>query len=151
MEGTWPGERPDKMRCDTRILLSEDPGRLRILVVDGYADAADSLALLLQLWGHDVDVCRSSPEALGVARVHRPDVVVTDVALPKINGYQLAERLREEIGPNLVLIALTGLGGDDYRVRSREAGFVLHLLKPVEPEKLREILSSIVELKRKET
>jgi two-component system CheB/CheR fusion protein len=131
-------------RHDGRSLFAALPSRssasgLRILVADGHADGADTLALLLQLWGHDVCVARTGPQALEAASVYRPDVVLIELVLPGLDGYELARRLQGQA----VLIALTGLGGGTYRRRSWEAGFTLHLLKPVEPPELKGILSGL--------
>lgn len=119
------------------------PGKLRVLIADGYADAADSLALLLTLWGHDPIVTRSGPEALAAARSQRPHVVLTELMLDGLDGYELAGRLRDELGDATTLIALTGFGDEAHRRRAREAGYALHLVKPVEPARLQRLLTRL--------
>jgi signal transduction histidine kinase len=113
----------------------------RILVVDDSRDAAQSLALLLRIKGHDVRTAHDGPEALDVARQQQPDVVFLDIGLPHLNGFEVASRLRREPGTrDAYLIAMTGYGQDEDRRRSREAGFNCHLVKPVDPEDLQQLL-----------
>ena len=115
---------------------------LRVLVVDDYADVADSLSLLLRLWGHEPLVTRDGPEALAAAPAFRPDVVILDIALPRMDGYELARRLRELPGlEGLALLALSGYGEAEYQRRSKEAGFLAHLVKPVHPPELEALLN----------
>ena len=119
----------------------EPPGR-RILVVDDNQDAADSLARYLRrVAGHRVEVAYDGPGALGLARTFRPDVVLLDIGLPGMSGYEVAQRLREwpETG-GARLIALTGWGQEDDRRRSRSAGIDVHLVKPVDPDALMGLL-----------
>jgi CheY-like chemotaxis protein len=121
------------------------PGAWRILVVDDNADAADSIALLLQAAGHDAEVAYSSEAALEAAVGSRPDVVLLDIGLPGMDGYEVARRLRAQPElENLRLIALTGYGHDSDRMRSREAGFDHHLVKPVEFDSLTRLLASLL-------
>ncbi len=108
------------------------PAKLRVLIVDSNPDAADSLALLAQLWGHHPRVASSTADALEAADEFKPVVVISELVLPRHDGYELARNLRER-HPNVLLIALTGLGRDVDRVRTREAGFNLHLVKPADP------------------
>jgi CheY-like chemotaxis protein len=116
-------------------------GARRILVVDDNQDSAESLAFLLELQGHEVRAAFDGPQALDLARSFEPDLVVLDIGLPRMNGYEVALRLREERGTDgLVLIALTGYGQEEDHRRSREAGFDHHLVKPVDLEKLQELL-----------
>jgi PAS domain S-box-containing protein len=116
--------------------------RRRILVVDDSRDAAESLALLLRLEGHEVQVARDGPAALELARRQRPEVAFLDLAMPGMDGYELCRRLRAEpaLAPTL-LVALTGWGQEADRRRSEEAGFDRHLVKPVEPQSLRRLLT----------
>jgi CheY-like chemotaxis protein len=121
-------------------------GALRLLVVDDYADTVDSLALLLRAWGHQVLACLSGQEALEAAATYRPDAALVDIMMPGMDGCELARHLRgrpELLG--ITLVAVTGLGDKTHRQLSQEAGFALHLLKPVESGKLREILAAIVD------
>jgi CheY-like chemotaxis protein len=110
----------------------------RILVVDDNADAAASLAMLLELDGHETRVAHSGTEALTVVAEFAPRFVFLDIGLPDITGYDVARRLRAMPGlePMPRLIALTGWGQEEDRARSREAGFVAHLVKPVDPAEL---------------
>jgi CheY-like chemotaxis protein len=111
------------------------------MVVDDNVDTADSTAMLLRRFGHDVRVQYSSKSALAEAPVFRPDVVILDIGLPEMNGYEVARRFRQDPGfPNLRLIALSGYGQDADRKNSSEAGFDEHLIKPAEPHMLLESL-----------
>jgi CheY-like chemotaxis protein len=115
---------------------------LRVLVVEDHADSADSLAMLLGLSGHAVQVAYDGLAALAAARSWPPDVVLLDIGLPGMDGWQVAERLHEQLAPKKpLLIAFTGYGQDTDRRRSEEAGIDLHLLKPVEPDQLLQLLS----------
>jgi CheY-like chemotaxis protein len=117
------------------------PGR-RILVVDDNRDAAESLGMLLGMVGHEVRVAHDGLEACAAAEEFRPDVVLLDLGLPKLSGYEVARRLREaEGGSDVLLVALTGWGQEEDRRRTREAGFDHHLTKPVELEQLRRLLA----------
>ena len=109
------------------------PTSRRILVVDDYGEAADTLADLLRLDGNEVEIAHDGLEALETAATFRPAVVLLDVAMPKLNGYDAARKIREQPwGKNMVLIAVTGWGQARDRQRSREAGFDAHLTKPVD-------------------
>ncbi|HSN30920.1 MAG TPA: PAS domain-containing protein [Kofleriaceae bacterium] len=111
------------------------PSRLRVLVVDDNDDAAELLAELLVERGHDVRTANDGPDALRVAAELHPDVALLDIGLPVMDGYELAQRLRDTVGP-LRLIAVTGYGQPADRERARDAGFEVHLAKPVAIEKL---------------
>ncbi len=116
----------------------------RILVVDDNRDSADSLAALLRLTGHEVRTAYDGLEALEAAATFRPDVVLLDIGLPKLSGYQVARKLREEPwGKNMVLVAVTGWGQDDDRRKSTAAGFDDHLVKPVEHAALMKLLAEL--------
>jgi CheY-like chemotaxis protein len=116
----------------------------RILIVDDNRDAADSLAMLLSLDGHDVHVSYTGRAALEAVREWRPSIVVLDLGLPDLNGFEVARRLRsdESLGP-VRLIALTGWGQADDRRRTLEAGFDHHLTKPVDPDQLNRLLQGV--------
>jgi len=105
----------------------------RILVVDDNRDAADSLCMLLKSRGHQIRVAYDGLEAVGAAVAFRPDVVLLDIGLPKLSGYEAARRIREAGGADALLVAVTGWGQDEDRRRAREAGFDHHLTKPVDP------------------
>lgn len=115
----------------------------RVLVVDDNVDAANSLALLIRLDGHDVRVSHGGSSALELVQLFRPEVVVLDIGLPGMDGYEVARLLRGKTDTaRSLLIALTGYGqSEDFR-RSREAGFDHHLVKPVDPEAVRQLLGS---------
>lgn len=114
---------------------------LRLLVVDDSQDAARSLARVLTLWGYGARLANDGPTAIATAMVEPFDVVLLDIGLPGMNGYQVAERLRGELGPSLpVLVALTGYGQEEDLARSRKVGFDYHLVKPVSLDRLRELL-----------
>jgi two-component system CheB/CheR fusion protein len=113
----------------------------RILVVDDNHDSAQSLADLLRIWGHEVEIAHDGPSALERAEEGRPDLVLLDIGLPGMDGYEVAERLRaRRKSDELSLIALTGLGRQEDRRRALEAGFDHHLTKPISPPALRELL-----------
>ncbi len=106
---------------------------LRVLVVDDNADSADSLAMLLQLVGHEVRKAGDAATALSIAADFHPHLGIFDVGMPVIDGYELARRVRkEEWGKGMRLIALTGWGKDEDKALSAQAGFDLHLIKPVD-------------------
>lgn len=121
------------------------PEPLRILVVDDNVDAANSLAMLLTLVdGHMVHVAHDGPLGLEMARRERPDVLLLDIGLPGMSGYELARRIRDLPGfESALIVALTGWGQDRDRQKSSDAGFDHHLVKPVEPEALREIFRTV--------
>lgn len=119
----------------------------RILVVDDMSDAAASLALVCQLCGAEAKVARDGLEALSIGAAFQPDVVLMDITMPKLNGYEAARRLRAEPwGKSVVLIALTGWGRKTDVEAASDAGFDGHLLKPVEADAL---LALIAELRAK--
>ncbi|HEV8470339.1 MAG TPA: PAS domain S-box protein [Candidatus Limnocylindria bacterium] len=120
------------------------PVPLRILVVDDNLDAADSLGMVLRMMGHDVDTAHDGLEAMGAATAFRPDVILLDIGLPKLDGYQVARRIREQDGgAEIVLVALTGWGQEEDRHRSNEAGFDLHMTKPVDFKALQKLLVGV--------
>ncbi|MCW7539229.1 PAS domain S-box protein [Aquabacterium sp. A7-Y] len=119
----------------------ETSGR-RMLVVDDNKDAALSLAVMLQIMGNDARVAHDGLEALGVAASFQPEIILLDIGMPRLNGYETARLMREQPwGRHALLVALTGWGQDEDRRRSREAGFDHHLVKPVEPKALERLLA----------
>jgi CheY-like chemotaxis protein len=107
--------------------------RRRVLVVDDNEDAANSLAMVLQLGGHETTSAYTAADALARAAAFQPDVVLLDIGLPGMSGYEVAQKMRELPGlRNVRLVAVTGYGRSDDRRRAREAGFDDHLTKPVE-------------------
>jgi PAS domain S-box-containing protein len=120
------------------------PAARRILVVDDDRDAADSLALLLRLWGHEVRTSHDGQSALKAARSYQPDLVLLDIGLPGLNGYEVGRQLREEFGKEqMLLVAMTGYGQEEDRRRSQQAGFDHHWVKPVDPVALRALLAAL--------
>jgi PAS domain S-box-containing protein len=116
----------------------------RVLVVDDSPDAADSLAMLLRLEGQEVRVAYDGPTALGLARDFRPRLVLLDIGLPGMDGYEVARRLRQQPGlGGVVLVALTGWGQEEDRRKSQEAGFDHHLVKPAGLEELQQLLGAL--------
>jgi PAS domain S-box-containing protein len=114
---------------------------LRILVVDDNADAADSLSLALRMMGHVVATVHEGIDALETTATFHPDVILLDIGLPGISGYEVARRIRERIdGNKVILVALTGWGQEEDRDRSREAGFNHHMTKPVDFRLLHKLL-----------
>jgi PAS domain S-box-containing protein len=117
---------------------------LRVLVVDDSEDTAEMMTALLEMDGHDLQVAHSGPAALEAAAAFRPDVVLLDIGLPGLDGYQVAQRLRgDPLLKDVTLIAASGYGQEADLHRSREVGFDPHLVKPVDPRELREILGEI--------
>lgn len=114
----------------------------RVLVVDDCPDTALSLALLLRLWGHEAATARDGPAALELARSFRPDAVVLDLGLPRLSGWDVARRLRQMPGGDVLLVALSGRGAERDRRLSQEAGIDFHLTKPCDPEDLRRLLAA---------
>ena len=117
---------------------------LRILVVDDNLDAAETLAMLLAAEGNETRTANDGLEALDVAAAFKPDVVLLDIGLPKLNGHEVCRRIRQQAwSKNTVVIALTGWGQDEDKRRTREAGFDFHLIKPVLPEALEKLLVGV--------
>ncbi|HEX6704625.1 MAG TPA: ATP-binding protein [Albitalea sp.] len=124
------------------------PGRAstyRVLVVDDNRDAALSLAMMLKIMGHDTRTVHDGEAAVAAAASFRPEVVLLDIGLPKMNGYDACRCIREhDGGKGVVLIALTGWGQDEDKRHSREAGFNFHMIKPVDPEALNKLLAGLL-------
>jgi PAS domain S-box-containing protein len=122
------------------------PGNLRIMVVDDQPDIANSVASLLQISGYDVRTCYDGPSALNASLTDRPDVMIVDVGMPGMTGYELAQRVRQDPQLNAIkLIALTGYGREQDRARAITAGFNVHLTKPVTFEHLERALADLQE------
>jgi PAS domain S-box-containing protein len=121
---------------------SAPAGSRRVLVADDNKDAADTLGLLLELYGHEVRIAHSGNAALAVAHAFHPNVALLDIAMPDLSGYDVARNLRvDACCPDILLIALTGYGQDGDKERAHEAGFDHHLTKPVDPSKLEALIS----------
>jgi CheY-like chemotaxis protein len=120
------------------------PARSRILIADDNRDAADSLSMLLELAGHEVRVAHLGRTALSLAQAFRPDVALLDIGMPDLSGYEVAQQLRRESwGQGIQLIALTGWGQEKDRQQALDAGFNQHLTKPIDPDQLEALISSI--------
>jgi signal transduction histidine kinase/ActR/RegA family two-component response regulator len=116
----------------------------RILVVDDNRDAVDSLAMMLELMGHEVRTAHDGEAGIAVAAAFRPEVILMDLGMPKLNGYEAAARIRAEPwGAGPFLVALTGWGADDDRRQTHDAGFDRHLVKPVDPAALVKLLAEM--------
>jgi CheY-like chemotaxis protein len=129
-----------------------DPGDLmpnrssrgaRVLVVDDDPDSAESMARLLQHSGHEVDVALDGKTALQRARAKQPDVVLLDICMPGMDGYEVARQLRAMFQNKVQLVASTALGSEEDRKRCLEAGFDLHLVKPVDPTEVRNLVREV--------
>jgi CheY-like chemotaxis protein len=116
--------------------------RRRVLLADDNLDSAESLAALLRILGHDVIAAYDGHGAIAAARLHRPDLILLDIGMPDVNGYDVARHLRGDPGLDATtLIALTGYGSEDDRRRSRAAGFDGHLVKPIDFDELERLLA----------
>jgi CheY-like chemotaxis protein len=116
----------------------------KFLIVDDNIDAATSLAMLLEIGGHEAHLAHNGKDAVERARELRPEIILLDIGLPKLNGYDACRQIRAEPwGRSIVLVALTGWGQDSDRRRSRDAGFDHHLVKPVDPDELMKLLENI--------
>ena len=113
----------------------------RILVVDDVIDSATSLTELLELWGHEVKMAHDGPSALVAARAFHPEVVLLDIGMPDMDGYEVARSLRAEYGAGMMLVAVTGYGQPQDRETTHAAGFDHHLVKPVDTEALCSLLA----------
>ncbi len=121
----------------------QTPGNVRrkILVADDNKDAADSLSMLLLVMGNDVRTASDGQEALEIASEFRPDVILLDIGMPRLNGYDTCHRIREQPwGKNILIVAVTGWGQQEDRRRSTEVRFDHHMVKPVAPAELEKLL-----------
>ena len=132
-------EKPKATLVDPQIKSSR-----RILVVDDNQDSANSLATFLQLLGNETYTAFDGIEALEKAAALQPDVVLLDIGMPKLNGYEAARRIRAQPwGEHVVLVAVTGWGQDEDRLKAREAGFDCHMVKPIDPAALTATLATL--------
>ena len=126
----------------TTATASESSTQRRVLIVDDNRDSADSLAMLMEITGNKTFLAYDGVEALEAIDKHRPEVVLLDIGLPKLDGHEVCRRVRAKPwGRDIVIIALTGWGQEDDRRKSEEAGFNGHLVKPVEYENLLSLLA----------
>jgi CheY-like chemotaxis protein len=132
------------LSADTTVTQEARQPRRRVLVVDDNHDAAESLAALLAIAGHETELAHDGIEALETAAAFRPDVVFLDIGLPALDGHETARRIRQQPwGKAMVLIALTGWGQAEDRRKSRDAGFNHHLVKPADPAVVAELVSKL--------
>ncbi|WP_291163001.1 PAS domain S-box protein [Gemmatimonas sp. UBA7669] len=137
-------QQPDSAGEGPQTLSLSAAQGLRIVVCDDNADAATTLSTVLQADGHDVATVHRGEDAVQLALVQQPDVIILDLGMPGLNGFDTAEQIRvQTAGPAPCLIALTGWGADDYRDRTRRAGFDHHLVKPADLSALRQILATV--------
>jgi CheY-like chemotaxis protein len=128
----------------TAAAVKTTPKRFRILVVDDNHDSALSLAMMLSIMGHETRTAHDGESAVATAESFLPEVVLLDIGLPKLNGYEVAQRIREqEWGTSMFLIAVTGWGQEEDRQRSSEVGLNVHMVKPVEPSALEKLLAGL--------
>ena len=135
---------PTPPSADVRAGTGQDNGirPCRMLVVDDNRDGADLMAVLLRLQGHEVEVAHDGYCALEIAAKFEPEVVLLDIGLPGINGYDVAKQLRQmKLARPQCLIAMTGYGSEEDRQRTEEAGFYHHIVKPIEPAELNKLLA----------
>jgi CheY-like chemotaxis protein len=136
----------------TRQLSNENTeamtSNLRILVVDDNEDAASSSAIMLKMMGNEVRTACDGEEAVQAAGEFRPQVVLLDIGLPKMNGYEVAHTIRQQPwGSNMILVAVTGWGQEADKRMSEEAGFDHHMVKPVDPRNLMKHLAGLEVIK----
>ncbi|MEP7124919.1 MAG: response regulator [Byssovorax sp.] len=130
-------EPPSGDEPDARIKAAHG---LRILVVDDNVDAAETMAMLVELQGHEARIAHDGREAVSIALAERPDVVLLDIGLPRQNGYEACKAMRQGGLTTALIVATTGYGQEEARRLSREAGFDAHHVKPVSLSTLHEIL-----------
>jgi CheY-like chemotaxis protein len=136
----------DKAMADVQrpTLTQPTAHRFKILVVDDNHDSALSMAMMLSIMGHDTRTAHDGESAVATAESFLPDVILLDIGLPKLNGYEVAQRIRENAwGTSMYLIAVTGWGQDEDRQRSSEVGLNQHMVKPVEPAALEKLLAEL--------
>jgi len=137
---------PDDAKPDRESAPAPAAARVarRVLVVDDNRDATETMAMLLGVWGHDTRSAHDGPSALGIAQEFQPEVILLDIGLPGMDGFEVARRVHSLPGlRNTVLIAMTGYGQEEDRARSRAAGFARHLVKPADPMTLKKMLESL--------
>ncbi len=138
MGGQGPAVAPPRPALDT-----QSP-RCRILVVDDNEDAAATLAVLLNLIGHQTHVAHDGQEALVAAAACRPEVVLLDISLPKLSGHEVARWLRAQPwGRDIILVAVTAMDQERFRLESHRSGFDAHLVKPVDLRTLEALLAAL--------
>jgi signal transduction histidine kinase/CheY-like chemotaxis protein len=149
---TLPSARPEEISAAPAAPVLPKPRRApertqrRILVVDDNVDLATSLAMMLQMLGHEVRTAHDGPSAIAAVPEFEPDLIFMDIGMPRMNGYETCRQIRSgERGHEPVIVALSGWGQDHDKERSREAGMDLHLVKPFDPALLESMLSTLGE------
>ena len=141
----WPEASAGLASPTTAPELTRSTARkLRVLVIDDNEDAAESLAMMIELDGHEIRTVYNGAAALELAGCFRPDLVFCDIGLPKMDGYEVARRLRLEAEHSAtVLVALTGWGSEEDKRKTKEAGFDHHFIKPAEVAEIESIIRSV--------
>ena len=116
--------------------------RCRVLVAEDIPDAAEMMRMMLDVMGHEVKVASDGRQALAMAKDFHPHVILLDIGMPRMDGYEAARRIRAALGPEVLLVALTGWGQEEDQRRAKEAGFDLHITKPAEPDVLEALIAS---------
>lgn len=128
----------------TQQTPSAPNGRRRILVADDNEDSASAMAMMLKLMGYEVSTASDGPEAIQRAEAFRPALILLDIGMPGMNGYDACRHIRQQPGGEEIVIAgLTGWGQEEDKRRSRDAGFNYHLVKPVAPADLEKLLAAV--------
>jgi len=131
----------EPMSCETAD--QNHHAHKKILIIEDNCDAAETLQILLQMEGHNVDVAYSGTEGIKMAQASEPDIIFCDIGLPGVDGYQVARELAPLRHKIVKLVALTGYGSTSDQKLAKDAGFDLHLTKPVDPNVLNSILVNI--------
>jgi CheY-like chemotaxis protein len=115
-----------------------------VLVVDDNVDSAETMGMLLEFMGHEVSTVHDGLEAVAAAEASKPDVILLDIGLPGMSGHEVARTIREQPwSQRTLIVAMSGWGQETDRLRSREAGFDLHLVKPIDQDVLARVLTSL--------
>ena len=138
----WPVRSPVRAPA-AGAAAARSPQGHRVLVVDDNRDAAETLAALLQMWGHEVRIAESGQAAIEELDRFDAELALVDIGMPGMDGYALARKIRERGRPHPLLAAVTGYGTDEARLRALEAGFDVHLTKPVGPERLQSLVARL--------
>jgi CheY-like chemotaxis protein len=132
------------LREQHKLIPTPKRRAVRVLVVNDSPDNVESMAMLLRLYGHEVEVALGGPAALRAAQAQQPDAVLLDISMPGMNGYQVARKLRAMFRDKpLLLVAITAHGFEEDRRRCEEAGFDLHLVKPADPLEVENLLREL--------
>jgi CheY-like chemotaxis protein len=134
---TSNGEAPVREQADP-----QEKARYRILIADDNGDAVESMGMMLRLMGNEVRTVRDGAQAVEEAAAFRPDMVLLDIGMPRMNGYDAAQHIRQQRwGSRMMLVALTGWGQEEDKRRAADAGFDLHFTKPVSADDLEKLMA----------